>query len=107
VLFDQTTARSRLVSGRQDAGGIYGVTVGKMSRSPGLPVNLHFGIITKAKTPVVQVLAVPTDAERVTAMIESVAAIWKAIQVGDFYPSPRPHELHDVPVPFQVSGFWR
>ena len=75
----------RLVRGRQDAGGIYGVTVGKMSRSLGLPVQLHFGIITKAKTPVVQVLPVPTDAERITAMTESVAAIWEAIQVGNFY----------------------
>ena len=45
-----------------------------------VPVKLHFGIITKAKTPVVQVLPVPTGAERVTAMTESVAAIWEAIQ---------------------------
>ena len=45
-----------------------------------VPVKLHVGIITKAKTPVVQVLPVPTDAERVTAMTESVAAIWEAIQ---------------------------
>ena len=54
-----------------------------------VPVKLHFGIITKAKTPVVQVLPVPTGAERVTAMTESVAAS---------------DELHHLPLQIAVSG---
>jgi hypothetical protein len=39
----------------------YGVTVSRMSHHLGLPVKLYFAIITKAKTPVVQLLPVPTE----------------------------------------------
>ncbi|MGA2501994.1 MAG: PD-(D/E)XK nuclease family protein, partial [Tepidisphaeraceae bacterium] len=49
---DWKTSRSRWTEQKALESGdqlvIYGVTVGKMSRSLGLPVNLHFGIITKA-----------------------------------------------------------
>ncbi len=67
---------------------LYGVTVSRMSRSLNLPVKLHFGIITKAKTPVVQVLPVPIDTRRVIVLKESVRGVWQAIQSGNFYPSP-------------------
>ena len=106
---DWKTSRSRWTEQKALESGdqlvIYGVTVGKMSRSLGLPVKLHFGIITKAKTPVVQVLPVPTDADRVTAMTESVAAIWEAIQVGNFYPSPHPMNCTSCPFKSQCPAF--
>jgi putative RecB family exonuclease len=106
---DWKTSRSRWTEQKALESGdqlvIYGVTVGKMSRSLGLPVNLHFGIITKAKTPVVQVLPVPTDADRVTAMTESVAAIWEAIQVGNFYPSPHPMNCSTCPFKSRCPAF--
>lgn len=57
---------------------------------PELPVKLHFAIITKAKKPVVQLLAVVTNPERVAAMKENVASFREAIKVGSFYPSPSP-----------------
>ena len=67
------------------------------ARSLGLPVKLHFGIVTKAKTPVVQIFPVPTDADRVAAMTESVAAVWEAIQGGNFYPAPHPMNCSTCP----------
>ena len=68
-----------------------------MSRSLGLPVKLHFGIVTKSKTPAVQVLPVPTDAGRVAALKETVAGVWEAIQAGNFYPSPSPMSCTTCP----------
>jgi hypothetical protein len=60
------------------------------SRSLGLPVKLHFAIVTKAKKPVVQLLPVPNNPDRVAAMKDNVADLWRAIQVGNFCPSPSP-----------------
>jgi CRISPR/Cas system-associated exonuclease Cas4 (RecB family) len=66
------------------------VTVGGLSHDLNIPVKLHFAIITKAKTPVVQLLPVPTDQSRVQAVKESVHQVWDAIQSGNFYPNPSP-----------------
>jgi CRISPR/Cas system-associated exonuclease Cas4 (RecB family) len=69
---------------------LYGVTVARMSRNLGVPVRLHFAILTKHKTPLVQLMLVPTDTSRVAAMKDGVAQVWEAIQTGNFYPSPSP-----------------
>lgn len=76
---------------------LYGVTVGKMSQSLGLPVKLHFAIVTKAKTPVIQLLPVPTNPDRVTLMKESIMQVWQAIQMGNFYPNPSPQNCTTCP----------
>ena len=68
-----------------------------MSTSLGLPVKLHFAVITKAKTPAVQLLAVPTDAARVAGVTESVGQVWRAIQTGNFYPNPSPQNCVTCP----------
>src|ERR1019366_262513 len=93
-VIDFKTSRSRWTEQKAVESGeqllLYGVTVGRMSQHLNVPVKLHFGIITKAKKPVVQLLAVPTDASRVEAVKESVAQVWEAIKVGNFYPNPSP-----------------
>jgi CRISPR/Cas system-associated exonuclease Cas4 (RecB family) len=38
----------------------------------------------------VQLLPVETNPNRVAAMKENVAAVWEAIQIGNFYPNPSP-----------------
>jgi len=76
---------------------LYGVTVGQMSRHLGVPVKLHFAILTKHKTPLVQLLPVPSDRARVAAMKEGVGQIWEAIQAGNFYPSPSPMNCSTCP----------
>jgi putative RecB family exonuclease len=67
---------------------IYGTTMRSMSQGLGRPTKLHFAIITKAKSPAVQLLPVPMDKDRVVALTESIRQIWQAIQAGNFYPSP-------------------
>ena len=98
---DFKTSRSRWNEQRAAEAGdqllLYGLTLGRMSRYLGLPLKLHFAILTKAKTPVVQVLAVPTDADRVAAIQESVSAVWHAIQSGNFYPAPSPMHCGTCP----------
>jgi putative RecB family exonuclease len=76
---------------------LYGATAASMARYIGLPIRLAFAIITKARTPVVQILPVPTAAERMTAMTESLAGVWEAIQTGNFYPAPSPMSCSTCP----------
>lgn len=91
---DFKTSRSRWTEAKAQESGdqllLYASSVAQMSESLGLPVKLHFAIITKAKKPVVQLLPVPTDAAKTAALTESVTQVWEAIKVGNFYPSPSP-----------------
>jgi len=98
---DFKTSRSRWNPQKAQESGdqllLYGVTVARMSGPLNLPVQLHFAVITKAVKPVVQILDVPTDAARVQALKESVAAVWEAIRVGNFYPNPSPMNCSTCP----------
>ena len=69
---------------------LYGQTVNRMSQSMGLPVKLYFAVLTKHKTPQVQLLPVATDVGHVAMLREGVAQAWHSIQSGNFYPSPSP-----------------
>ena len=76
---------------------LYGVTAAGMARHVGLPIRLSFAVLTKAKSPQVQVLPVPTDASRVASMTETALATWSAIQAGNFYPNPGPMNCSGCP----------
>ncbi len=76
---------------------LYSQSVDRMSRHLGVPVKLHFAIITKAKTPAVQLIPVSVQPERVTGIKESVRQVWDAIQTGNFYPSPSPQNCVTCP----------
>jgi CRISPR/Cas system-associated exonuclease Cas4 (RecB family) len=93
-VIDFKTSRSRWTEQKALESGaqlqLYGVTVGGLSKDLKIPVKLHFAIITKAKIPVVQLLALPTDQSRVSAVKESVRQVWEAIKIGNFYPNPSP-----------------
>jgi CRISPR/Cas system-associated exonuclease Cas4 (RecB family) len=98
---DWKTSRSRWTPEKAQESGdqlvLYGVTVGGMSRALGLPVKLTFAIVTKARKPIVQLLPVPTSAQRVAAMKDRVAEVWSHIQSGNFYPSPSPMNCTSCP----------
>jgi len=100
-VIDFKTSRSRWTDQKAlesaDQLVLYGVTVAGMSESLGLPVKLHFAVVTKGKTPVIQLLPVPTDANRVTSLAVGVAAVWRAIQAKNFYPSPSPQNCTTCP----------
>jgi len=57
---------------------LYSKAAGPMASQLGLPVKLGFAIITKAKTPVVQVLPVPVEPARIAGVANSVAEVWAA-----------------------------
>lgn len=102
-VIDFKTSRSRWNEQKAQESGdqllLYRQTVERMGRSLGLPVKLHFAIITKAKTPAVQLMQVQTDPDRVAGVTESVSQVWEAIQGGNFYPSPSP--MNCVTCPFK------
>lgn len=61
-VIDFKTSRGRWNEQKAEESGeqliLYGVTVAGMSVSMGLPVKLHFAVLTKHKTPRVQILPV-------------------------------------------------
>ncbi len=98
---DFKTSRSRWTDQKARESGdqllLYAATVGEMSESLGLPVRLHFAVLTKAKKPAVQLLQVPIDDRRIDTLTESVAGVWQAIQSENFYPSPSPQNCTTCP----------
>lgn len=59
--------------------------------SPDQPVHLHFGVISKAKKPAVQVLDVPGDtAARSNEVIDLMLPVWDGIKAGVDFASPSP-----------------
>lgn len=69
---------------------LYGVTLHQLCAALHLPVRLHFGILTKAKSPAVQVITMPIDAQRAANLTESMRTTWADIQRGSFQPNPSP-----------------
>jgi hypothetical protein len=102
-VIDFKTSRSRWSEQKAAESGdqlvLYGQTVGRMSRSLGLPVKLHFAVLTKHKKPQVQILPVAADEQRVEVMQDGIAQVWAAILAGNFYPSPSP--MSCVTCPFK------
>jgi hypothetical protein len=100
-VIDFKTSRSRWNDQKAQESGdqlvLYGQTVSRMSRSLGLPVKLHFAVLTKHKKPQVQILPVAANADRITTMRQGVAQVWAAIQSGNFYPSPSPMSCSTCP----------
>jgi len=91
---DLKTSRSKWSPDRAAEGAeqllLYGCTLREMSEGVGLPVRLHFAVITKAKTPVVQVLEVPASEGTLASVHENASRVWQTARAGNFYPSPSP-----------------
>lgn len=108
-VIDFKTSRSKWTEQKAQESGeqllLYRLAVSRMSQHLGLPVRLHFAIITKAKTPVVQLIPVPTDDSRITGLKDSVSQIWQAIQTGNFYPSPSPQNCATCPYHSRCPAF--
>jgi hypothetical protein len=98
---DWKTSRSRWNRQRAQENGeqllLYGATVAPLTGTPPLPIELNFAIITKAKSPQVQLLPVRSDAMRLDLLTETLAQVWGAIQGGNFYPSPSSQNCTSCP----------
>jgi len=55
---------------------------------PEKPLQLQYVVLTKAKSPAVQVVTVPADAQRIGRTLRTVRSIWQAMQAGHVYPVP-------------------
>lgn len=100
-VIDFKTSRSRWNEEKAREAGdqlvLYGITVSRISTCLSLPVQLQFGVITKAKNPTVQILCVPTDPVRVEVLTQASLQVWEAIQAGNFYPNPTPQNCTTCP----------
>ena len=84
---------------------IYASATAGMARGMNLPVKLAFAVLTKAKTPIVQILPVPTDTSRVVAMTTAAVQTWSAIVNGQFYPNPSPMNCSTCPYKSRCPAF--
>ena len=55
---------------------------------PGKKVRLQFAVITKAKSPKVQLLEASFDESKLDRTKRVFESVWSAISAGHFYPSP-------------------
>jgi hypothetical protein len=84
---------------------LYASATAGMARGMNLPVKLAFAVLTKAKTPIVQILPVPTDTSRVAAMTTAALQTWSAIRAGNFYPNPGPMTCSTCPFKSRCPAF--
>ena len=89
---------------------LYARIVRDMADGLRLPVSLHFVVVTKAKSPVVQVLDVPTpdhlsDHGEAHRLAENVRQVWAAIKAGTDYPSPSPMQCSTCPFKSRCPAF--
>jgi len=100
-VIDFKTSRSKWneakVSESADQLLLYHHMAQSMSRHMNLPIKLCFGVITKAKSPAVQLLDVPISAGQVERVVNLIEQVWQAIQAGNFYPSPSPMNCSTCP----------
>ncbi len=64
------------------------------------PVQLHFGVLTKAKTPAFDLLPVPPADSDVTVLEQITSTfrqVYQAMQAGNFYPAPSPQNCTTCP----------
>ena len=67
---------------------LYGEAVKPMAQELGLTVRLQFLVITKAKTPKIELYPVPTDPDRVKRTQKVFERVFQDMQTGVVYPSP-------------------
>jgi len=69
---------------------LYGRMLRDLSRGMNKPVQGEFVVLTKAKSPQVQVLDVPVTPEGIRRTQESIATTWQAVLAANWYPAPSP-----------------
>lgn len=91
---DYKTSRSRWNPAKAREAGeqliLYRDLLAGMARSLDKPVRLGFGVLTKAKHPVAEYLAVADEPGCAERLIATIRQVWAAITAGNFYPNPSP-----------------
>lgn len=89
---------------------LYSRMVRQMAEGLQVPVALHFVVVTKAKSPMVQVLDVPTpnqasDRGEAKLLTDNVRQVWTAIKAGVDYPAPSPMQCSTCPFKSRCPAF--
>ena len=90
-LVDIKTARSRWTAEHADEAGEQLRLYARLARDllPGERVHLHFAVVTKTKSPVVQPLSVPAEADE-GRLADLALPVWKAMAAGVDFTNPNP-----------------
>lgn len=98
-LIDLKTSKSRWPEHRadQDADQLLIYAEAAKSLSDGQTISLAYGVVTKAKTPAVQVLPVACDVDRVQQTTDLMVPIWHAMKAGVDFASPSPMNCSTCP----------
>jgi putative RecB family exonuclease len=98
-LMDLKTSRSRWsetkVHESADQLLLYQLLASRLA--PDQELQLHFGVITKAKSPAVQLLNVPHDEERASKVVDLMLPVWNAMKAGVDFASPSPMSCSTCP----------
>ncbi len=93
-VIDFKTSKSRWNQTKAEESGeqllLYTATLDGLSQELSIPSQGHFVVLTKAKTPVVQLMDVPVSPQRVDSTRLIAKQVWEAIVIGNFYPNPTP-----------------
>jgi len=69
------------------------------------PIRLQFAVLTKTKSPQLDLHAVPVDPQRSAGIRRVIEHVWWAIEAGHFYPAPS--AMNCPGCPFQTAcGNW-
>ncbi len=98
-LMDLKTSRSRWSEAKvresADQLLLYQLLASRMA--PDQELQLHFGVITKAKSPAVQLLDVPQDENRTSKVVDLMLPVWNAMKTGVDFASPSPMSCSTCP----------
>ena len=78
-----------------------------MAADLGLPMQLHFIVLTKAKTPVVEMLDLPECDHQLDQIKTTFKQVFSAITAGNFYPTPSPQNCNTCPYKSRCPAFGR
>ena len=101
-LLDFKTSRSRWnpakVADAADQLRLYEILTSQITGDT--PVELHFGVLTKAKTPAFDLLPVPPADSNITVLEQITSTfrqVYQAMQAGNYYPVPSPQNCTTCP----------
>ena len=91
-VIDLKTSRSRWKSGQAENQAEQLLLYSELAKemAPDKKLRLRFAVISKTKTPSLEMHDVSIHPDRVERTKRVVQRVWKAIQQGTFYPSPSP-----------------
>ena len=91
-VIDLKTSRSRWKSGQAENQAEQLLLYSELAKqlAPDKKLRLRFAVITKTKTPTLEMHDVSVHPDRIDRTKRVVQRVWKSIQQGSFYPSPSP-----------------